>query len=145
MGWGDDIVGELQEMKGSDLADKMQVYADLKDIDDPIPTLVLNREFADWHAYRRGIAKRLSDNQLAIRDERYGLGVGIAVANLEQRERAIRKKWDAWKAKENGVEEPPRALDPAQMQRALGETARGVVALMPDFDALLNDFDQHGE
>jgi hypothetical protein len=142
MGWADDIVGELQEMKGSDLADKMPVYAFLKDIDDPIPTLVLNREFADWHAYRRGIAKRLSDNQLAIRDERYGLGVGIAVANLELRERALRKKWDAWKAKENGVEEPLRALDPAQMQRALAETARGVVALMPDFDALLNDFDQ---
>ena len=28
------------------------------------------------------------------------------------------------------------------MQRALGEAARGVVALMPDFDALLSDFDQ---
>jgi hypothetical protein len=29
-----------------------------------------------------------------------------------------------------------------QMRRALAEAAHGVITLMPDFDALLNDFDQ---
>jgi hypothetical protein len=79
---------------------------------------------------------------LAIREERYGLGVGVTVANLELRERKIRAKHEAWEARQNGAEEPPKPMSTDQLHRALAEAARGVVALMPDFDQLLNDFDE---
>jgi hypothetical protein len=42
------------------------------------------------------------------------------------------------------IEESSRPLAPEQMQRALGEAARGVVALMPDFDQLLGDLEGGG-
>lgn len=139
-GWTDEVVGDLQEIKGSDLATRG--YPDPKNVDTPVPTLVLNRDFSDWASYRRSVVKHLTEASLAIREERYGLGVWVTVANLELRERKIRTKHEAWKARQNGAEEPPKPMSTDQLQRALAEAARGVVALMPDFDQLLNDFDE---
>jgi hypothetical protein len=139
MNWGDDVVGELQEIRGSDLATQNESYGDLKNVEDLIPTIVLNDDFGDWAAYKRSVARRISDTGLESRRERYALGVGVGVANLAMREREVRKKHEAWQARQNGNQEPSRSLDSVQQQRALGEGARGVVALMPDFDALLGD------
>lgn len=135
-GWQDNVVGELQDIEGDVLASEREVYADLKGVKDKVPTIVLNKDFADWAAYRRTIAKGASDATLDTRNERYGLAIGIIVANMTLEERKLAKKHDAWEAKQNGSEEPPKAMSPEQMQRALAEAARGVVALMPDFDAL---------
>lgn len=135
-GWENSVVGELQDIEGDVLASERDVYADLKGVKDKIPTIVLNRDFTDWAAYKRTIAKGASEAMLETRHERYGLAVGIIVANLTLEERKITKKHEAWEAKQNGTEEPTRPMTPEQMQRALGEAARGVVALMPDFDAL---------
>lgn len=140
-GWEDRVVGELQDIEGDVLASEREVYADLKGVKDKIPTIVLNKDFADWSAYRRTIAKGASDATLETRNERYGLAVGIIVANITLEERKLLKKHEAWEAKENGTEEPPKAMSPEQMQRALAEAARGVVALMPDFDALTGDLE----
>lgn len=143
-GWEDKVVGELQDIEGDVLASEREVYADLKGVKDKIPTIVLNKDFADWSAYRRTIAKGASDATLETRNERYGLAVGIIVANMTLEERKLLKKHEAWEAKENGTEEPPRAMSSEQMQRALAEAARGVVALMPDFDALTADLEPNG-
>jgi hypothetical protein len=88
------------------------------------------------------VVKHLTEASLAIREERYGLGVGVTVANLELRERKLRAKHEAWEGRQNGAEEPPKPMSTDQLHRALAEAARGVVALMPDFDQLLNDFDE---
>ena len=143
-GWEDKVVGELHDIEGDVLASEREVYADLKGVKDKIPTIVLNKDFADWSAYRRTIAKGASDATLETRNERYGLAVGIIVANMTLEERKLLKKHEAWEAKENGTEEPPRAMSSEQMQRALAEAARGVVALMPDFDALTADLEPNG-
>lgn len=141
MDWSDDVVGELQAIKGSDLAAKNEAYEDLKGVEEEIPTLVLNKDFAELAAYRRATVKGSSDAALSLREERYALGVGVMVANLELRERAVRKKHERWAAGQNGIEEPPKPLDPGQIHRALAEGARGVVAILPDFDAILGDLD----
>jgi len=136
-GWGDTVVGELQDLKGDDLAHQPgDAYTDLKGVEDLIPTIVLNRDFGDWAGYKRTIAKGASDATLDTRNERYGVAVGIIVANMTLEERKLTKKHDAWEAKQNGTEEPSKAMTTEQMQRALAEAARGVVSLMPDFDAL---------
>jgi hypothetical protein len=141
-GWAADVVGELQDIKGSDLATRSETYADLKNVDAYIPTIVLNKDFADFAGYKATIAKRLTDDTLAVRDDRYGLGVGVAVANLALGEKKIKAAHDAWEAKQNGTEEPPKPMTEDQFRRALVEAARGIVALMPDFDKLLNDFEE---
>ncbi len=141
-GWDDTVVGELQDLKGDDLATQRgEVYSDLKGVEELIPTIVLNKDFTDWAGYKRTIAKGASDATLDTRSERYGLAVGIIVANLTLEERKLTRKHDAWEAKRNGSDEPPTPMKPEQMQRALTEAARGVVALMPDFDALTVELD----
>ncbi len=137
-GWGGDVAGELQEIKGDDLANR-EVYADLKGVDALIPTIVLNEEFAGWATYKRSIAKRSTDETLTSRRDRYGLAVGVTVANLMLGERKLRQKHEAWQAKQNGAVEPTKPMSQDQMNRALAEGARGVLALMPDFDQLLGD------
>lgn len=134
--WEDNIVGELRDIEGDLLASEREVYADLKGVKDKIPTIILNKDFADWAAYKRTIAKGASDATLETRNERYGLAIGIIVANTTLEERKLAKKFEAWEAKQNGTEQPSKPMTPEQMQRALAEAARGVVALMPDFDAL---------
>lgn len=142
-GWDDGVVGELQMIKGDDLASQPGgAYSELKGADELIPTIVLNHDFGDWAGYKRTIAKRASDATLDLRAERYGLAVGIIVANLSQEEKRLAKKLEAFRAKQNGNDEPPAPMSPEQQRRALAEAARGVVALMPDFDDLMNDLDQ---
>lgn len=134
-GWDDNMVGELQDIEGDVLAER-EVYAHLKGVKDKIPTIVLNKDFTDWAAYKRTIAKGASEATLETRHERYGLALGIIVANLTLEERKVTKKHETWEAKQNGTEEPPKPMTPEQMHRAMAEAARGIVSLMPDFDAL---------
>lgn len=141
-GWEDNVVGELQDIEGDVLASERDVYSDLKGVKDKIPTIVLNKDFADWSAYKRTIAKGASEATLETRNERYGLAMGIICANTWLEERKLAKKHEAWEAKQNGAEEPSKPLTEEQKRRTLAEAARGIVALMPDFDALTAELER---
>lgn len=134
-----DMVGELTELKGDLLASKNPDYADLKGVEDLVTTIVLNVDFAEWRAYLRSIGKNASDAALDIRRERYALASGVVIANLMAGEKKIGRKHLSWEAKQNGTEEPPTPMSDEQQRRALAEAAQGIIALMPDFDVLLND------
>jgi hypothetical protein len=54
-------------------------------------------------------------------------------------ERKLHNKYENWKLKGNGSPEPSQPMTPDQMHRAVAEAARGIIALMPDFNALLDD------
>lgn len=139
-GWEDDVVGELHDLKGDDLAAQPGgAYADLKGEEATIPTIVLNKDFAEWAGYLRGVARGASDDALAVRREKYALAVGVVVANLTTQERKVARKRAAWEARANGSEEPPPAMTAEQIRRALAEAAHGVIALLPDFDEILGD------
>ena len=144
--WDSSIVGELQPIKGSALA-KLQpkTYGHLKDVDDPIPTVVLNRGFRDLDGYLKGIVSNIGDQALEMRRDKYALAVGVTVANMWTREKKIGDEYIRWE--EGGKEgpEPERPMSDAQKQRALVEDARGVIALLPDFDTLLGDVGDLGE
>jgi hypothetical protein len=142
--WTADTVGELQELTGDQLAEAdPETYGDLRGEDAEIPTVCLNGEFRDFAAYKRGVVRRVGDEAFKGRAERYALASGIAVANLYQREQELARKHRQWEeAKQsgsNGGEEPEKPMSEGQKQRALEQAARGVVALLPDFDALLGE------
>jgi hypothetical protein len=139
-GWDDEVVGELQYIKGDELAAAHKEYRALKGDDTLVPTVVLNSRFRDFAAYLRGIVSRgASDEARELREDRYAIAVGVAVANLHLREEKLKKAYAAYEQAANGREEPERALTDAQMRRALAEHARGVLTLLPEFDQLLGD------
>lgn len=141
-GWDDQVVGELQYIKGAELAAASPTYRDLKGVEEPVPTIVLNERFADFFNYTRGIVARASDEALALRKERYAIAVGVAVANLHLREELLKKAYAAYEQGANGRDEPERPMNEAQMRRALAEHARGVLTLLPEFDQLLGDVER---
>jgi hypothetical protein len=136
--WSDAVGGDLQEIRGSDLAHyNPQAYGHLKEVNTAVPTIVLNEEFREWAAYRRATAKRGID--LRPREERYGLAVGAVVLNLYANERKLRRQREAWEARPNGKTKPGVPMTDEQLQRAVAEAARGILVLMPDFDELMGD------
>lgn len=88
--------------------------------------------------YERGSASS-GDQALQIRRDRYGIALGVAIANLWVCEDALTKKYAAWQARGNGQEDPAKPMDEAQRRRAVSEAARGILALLPDFDRLATD------
>jgi hypothetical protein len=143
--WTGNIPGDLQFLAGDHLADADPgTYGDLRGETGRIPTVCLNRDFQDLAAYLRGALSRgASDDAIEGRKERYALAVGSAVANLYQGEQELESKYREWEDEQrtgqSGEDEPPRPMTEEQRQRALEQAARGVVALLPDFDALLGE------
>lgn len=142
-GWDEEVAGELQHIKGAELAEAQpQAYSDLKGIEETVPTIVLNERFRDFANYLRGTVATASDQQLHGRRERYAIAVGAAVANLYLIEEKLRKAHATWEQEANGREEPARPMTDAQLKRALAEHARGVLTLLPEFDQLLGDVER---
>lgn len=142
-GWDDEVVGELQYVKGDELAAADKTYRDLKGAEELVPTIVLNRHFRDFAGYVRGIVTRgASDEARELREDRYAIAVGVAVANLHLREEKLKKAFAAYEQAANGREEPERPMSDAQIRRALAEHARGVLTLLPEFDQLLGDVER---
>jgi hypothetical protein len=142
-GWSDQVVGELLQIRGAELAEAQpQTYGDLKGVEETVPTVVLNERFRDLANYLRGTVAKASDQQLHGRRDRYAVAVGAAVANLYLIEEKLRKAHAAWEQEANGREEPERPMTEAQLKRALAEHARGVLTLLPEFDELLGDVDR---
>ncbi len=138
--WDDLTVGEVHEVEGSVLASQFpESYGDLKGVKGQIPTVVLNSEFRDWARYKKASIRKTTDSASDQREERYGIAVGSVVANFDALERKLRKRWEARDTAAGGAGDPDRPMTPEQFQRALAEAARGVIALMPDFDALVGD------
>jgi hypothetical protein len=138
-GWTEDTAGDLQRLQGKVLAEmNPELYGELKDVDAEVATIVLNEDFIPWAAYERGSASR-GDQAMQNRRDRYGIALGVAIANLWVREDALAKKYAAWQAKGNGAEDPPKPMDEVQRRRAVSEAARGILALLPDFDRLATD------
>ena len=77
------------------------------------------------------------DPTLERRKERYAIAVGVMIANLYTREETLERRHLRWEQGGNGPDEPPRPMIDEQKARALAEGARGVLALMPDFDHLM--------
>ena len=142
MEWENEVVGTFEELTGDQLSAYGGEYAALAGDPNKVPTIILNQDFADWATYLKSVITRgATDAMKDRRREKYGLAVGVTVANLVERERKLETKMDDWQARQNGTDAPPAAMTAEQLNRAMAEAARGVVALMPDFDELLGDYE----
>jgi hypothetical protein len=137
-GWTDKTVGEMEHIRGADLAAAQPTdYESLRDVQDTVPTIKLNERFQELRAYLKASAPRVLDPALERRKERYAIAVGVMIANLFTREETLERRHLRWEQGGNGPDEPPRPMTDEQKARALAEGARGVLALMPDFDQLM--------
>jgi hypothetical protein len=138
--WGEDVVGELQEMKGDDLAKlRPEEYADLDGMQEKVATIVLNEEFPGLKSYLGAGAHQIGDAWITARKERYALAVGVTVARLTLQEDELRRKHTDWERQHNGREEPPRPMDEKQMVRALQQHAAGVLVVLPSGEQLWDE------
>ncbi len=141
-GWTEETAGDLQRITGKVLGETYpDTYEHLKDVESEIPTIVLNEEFAPWSGYKRGSAIK-GDVALNLRRERYGIALGVAIANLWVQEETIAKRYTRWQANGSGGEGPEIALTETQKRRAVGQAARGILALLPDFDYLTAELEE---
>lgn len=141
-GWTEDTAGDLQRLPGRVLAEKdPELYADLKDVDAEVATIVLNEDFTPWTGYKRASALS-GDLAMQGRSDRYGIALGVAIANLWVREESLAKRQAAWQTKQNGGDEPEKPMNEAQRRRAITEAARGILALLPDFDRLATEVEE---
>ena len=60
-------------------------------------------------------------------------------------EKKIEQAYKRWEDEGKQGAEPERPMSDAQMRRALVEDARGVIALLPDFDTAIGDVGQVAE
>jgi hypothetical protein len=134
------VAGDLQYLKGEDLAGlNPPAYGHLRDIHESLPTIVLNQDFPDWLAYRQVVHPKLTDEGWRGREDNYGLALGVAIARLFLNEEKVRTRYDRWRMRGGDPPEPSQPMTPDQLNRAIAEAARGVIALMPDLDQLLGD------
>lgn len=121
-GWTRTTVGEVEDVAAADLAATVDEYKDLADLGDtPIPTISLNEEYPPYKHYLENRSRTLTE--LDRPREQYALGVGLSLLVLRQSEQQAREK---------GQEYPEELLDAASQA-----AARGILAVMPQFDEMI--------
>lgn len=124
--WERTTVGEV-EMISAELLAESKEYADLGGLGSAeIPTVWLNEEYPRYKKYLESRSKKLTD--LSRPKDQYALGVGVALLTMYE-ESLVRSR--------KGDREEPR--DPDLIAAAQESAARGVLAVMPAFDELIND------
>jgi hypothetical protein len=129
-GWVAQTAGDLQMVAASELAAVNDAYAHLKDYPGDVPTIALNEKFALWDTYRRSISS--SDATLSAREEEYVVGMSVVIADLWVGEENRRKA----ESGQDG-EEAEKAMTESQRRRAISVAARGIIAMLPQFDKLM--------
>jgi hypothetical protein len=124
--WDKTSVGDVQMVPASDLASSQPDYAELAALGETeIPTLILNREYAPLKQYISSRASAVEERTLEACRERYAVGVGVGLLTLDNEEqRRIRAR---------------EAIPEGWGHRAKDAVARGVLVMMPEFDALARE------
>lgn len=120
--WSKTTVGEVEEIRAADLASSVSGYEELASLGDTeIPTISLNEEYPPFKSYLETRSRELTE--LDRPREQYALGVGLALLVINEGAQRAAKKDAPWP--ESVVAEAGRAA------------ARGVLAVMPQFDQLI--------
>jgi len=120
--WTPQTVGEIETLDADSLAEVAPDYSDLAGKHFEVVVVKLNEEFAPLKAYASLRAKEVGDEGVARAKDRYAVGVGVDMLILDERVKAMAQRGhqivDEWIAD----------------ARVAG--ARGVLAVMPDYDQL---------
>ena len=120
--WSATTVGEVERVPADALVILGPDYAHLVGRDDEIPFIKLNEEFAPLKAYSAMRARSVGDEGVARAKDRYALGVAVEMllADAEVRDRRQRGE----------------LISDNLMASFAVAAARGVLAVLPDFDSL---------
>ncbi len=123
--WDASTVGHVEMVQGRDLAEKMDEYAELSEVDSEVSTIFLNRTYSPLKSYVQARAAELTNEGKEKARDRYAVGAGVALLMLDQEER---------KAKKAG-----KQFDDALVALALQAAARAVLSVLPAYDRLARE------
>jgi hypothetical protein len=125
-GWDGHIVGDIDLIRGSLLAEKRPEYAELMQVDTEIPTVVLNTSYRYLKEYMHSAAEELTDEGREARRDRYAIGIGVALLVLDAKQRKD-------EAKRSG------SFSEDVLREAQRAAARGVLSVLPEYDLLYKE------
>lgn len=122
-GWTPQTVGEVERLDADSLAEVAPDYAALSGQHFEILVVKLNEEFAPLKAYASLRAQEVGDEGVARAKDRYAVGVGVDMLILDERAAAMARRG--------------HPIEDEWIDDARTAAARGVLAVMPDYDQLV--------
>jgi hypothetical protein len=129
-GWTPLTVGEIDLADAHTLAEADPEYADLRDCHFDVPVVRLNEEFTPLKAYAALRAREVGDEGVARAKDRYAVGVGVQLVLLDRYARQQAQRGSP--------------VDAGWADAARAAAARGVLAVMPDYDQLVSEIGLEG-
>lgn len=126
--WHNAVPGTIEEVAAVDLAESREEYKELAKLgDQEVPTIILNKEYAQFKRYISARAKNLTtDKGVEDAKDRYavGLGLGLLILKEETAKRA---------------EQSQQPVDEKSELAAKQAVARSVLVMMPAFDDIIKE------
>lgn len=121
--WDSQTVGDVEIIEADSLAQADGEYAELSGHHFDVPVVKLNEEFTPLKMYSALRAREVGDEGVARAKDRYAVGVGVEMLLLDQfaRSRAHHE----------------RPVESDWLEAARVAAARGVLAVLPDYDQLV--------
>jgi hypothetical protein len=128
--WTSQTVGDLETVDADSLAQVASDYEGLRGQHFEVSVIRLNEEFGPLKAYAALRAKEVGDEGVARAKDRYAVGVGVEMLVLEDHVRSM--------------VQADREVDEGWVRAARFAAARGVLAVMPDYDQLVAEVGLEG-
>lgn len=122
-GWTSQTVGDVERIDADSLAQAAPDYATLAGQHFEVLVVKLNEEFTPLKSYAALRAQEVGDEGVARAKDRYAVGVGVDMLILDEQARVMSERH--------------HAVDDEWIETARIAAARGVLAVMPDYDQLV--------
>lgn len=122
-GWTSQTVGDVERIDADSLAQAAPDYSTLAGQHFEVLVVKLNEEFGPLKSYAALRAQEVGDEGVARAKDRYAVGVGVDMLILDERAKVLAERG--------------RRVDDDWIGEARTAAARGVLAVMPDYDQLV--------
>jgi hypothetical protein len=122
--WNPGTVGEVEDVEAQSVAKNNPEYADLAPMGSAIiQCIFLNSEFPGLATYLQGRAQDIKANSVEMVKARYAIGIGVEMLVLADEFTKLERK-------------NPAGVPAGYLEAAHRAAARGVLAVLPEFDQL---------
>ena len=121
--WGANTPGQVERVPISTFAEVGGEYKDFANVEGDGLLIKLNEEFAPLKSYASMRAQSIGDEGVARLKDRYALGLGVYMVVADEQRRRLG--------------EPGEPPDEELVAASLLAAAQGVLAMLPEFDALI--------
>ena len=125
--WNNATPGKVEDIAAKTLAEARPEYKELAKLgDQPIPTIIMNPDYAPYKGYISARAKQLTTTGTEEARERYavGTGLGLLLIHVDTQKRQEKSK---------------KLIDDEQVLSSQQAVARAVLLMMPAFDELARE------